>query len=180
MTTTGSEPSQRTAGSPAAAFKTVSGEGEAYWFYGDLAVVRSPEGASPIIIEHRVGPGGAAPLHVHPRLEDSFYLLSGRLVMRCGDDRFVVDPGAYVWLPAGVPHTLRVLGDEEAVMLQTHAEPSFLNFIRAVGVPASQGRPDKATMDFAAMNAIAAQTGQPVVGPPISAEEASAILAAAS
>jgi hypothetical protein len=42
-----------------------------------------------------------------------------------------------------------VIGDEEAVMLHTQAEPSFLNFIRAVGVPASQPRPELASMDIA-------------------------------
>lgn len=44
-------------------------------------------------------------------------------------------------------------------MLQTHADPSFLNFIRAVGVPASQPRPDLASMDIPAMNDIAGETG---------------------
>ena len=33
-----------------------------------------------------------------------------------------------------------------------------------------------ATLDFAAMNAIAAETGRPVVGPPMTAEEAAAIV----
>lgn len=35
------------------------------------------------------------------------------------------------------------------------------------------------TLDFASMNATAGQTGQPVVGPPMTAEEATAIVAAA-
>jgi hypothetical protein len=48
-----------------------------------------------------------------------------------------------------IPHTLRVIGDDDAVMLHTHAEPSFLNFIRAVGVPAPQPRPEPASMDIA-------------------------------
>jgi hypothetical protein len=48
--------------------------------------------------------------------------------------------------------------------------------IKAVGRPAAQRRPDLATLDFAAMNAIAGETGQPVVGPPMTAEEAAAIV----
>lgn len=63
--------------------RTADGEGEAHWFYGDRAVLRSPEGALPIITEHHVGPGAAAPLHVHHDVGDSFYLLSGQLAMRC-------------------------------------------------------------------------------------------------
>jgi len=177
MTNTASTPQQR-AGDRYG--RTAPGDGEAYWFYGDLAVIRSPEGSIPIVIEHHVSAGGAAPLHVHHDLDDSFYLLSGRLAIRCGEDTFLARTGDYVVLPRGVPHTLRVLGDTEAVMLQTHADPSFLTFIRAVGVPASQSRPDFASMDIPAMNAIAGETGQPVLGPPMSAEDATAILAAAS
>ena len=78
---------------------TADGEGEAYWFYGDSAVLRSPEGALPVIIEHHVGPGAAAPLHVHHDVDDSFYLLRGQLAMRCGEDTFVASAGDYVSLP---------------------------------------------------------------------------------
>jgi mannose-6-phosphate isomerase-like protein (cupin superfamily) len=158
-----------------AAAKTGPGEGEAYWFYGSLVVIRSPEGATPIILEHRLEPGTAAPLHVHHRLEDSFYLAAGSLAIRCGDDTLVAHQGDYVSLPMGVPHTLRVLGDADAVMLQTHTDASFLTFIRSVGVPKAHGKPAMRTLDFDAMNAIAAETGQPVVGPPMSEEEAAAI-----
>jgi len=118
--------------------KTANGEGEAYWFYGDRAILRSPEGAVPVIIEHHVGPGAAAPLHVHHDVDDSFYLLSGQLAMRCGDDTFVANAGDYVSLPKGVPHALCNVGTEEAVLLQTHDADSFLTFIRHVGVPGDQ------------------------------------------
>jgi len=159
--------------------KTTSGEGAEYWFYGDRVVLRSPDGAMPIIIEHHVGAGGAAPLHMHRKLDDSFYMLAGTLALRCGDDTFVASSGDYVSLPMGVPHTLRVLGTDEVVMLHTHTDPSFLNFIKEVGVPASQAKPDMASMDFAAMNEIAGETGQPVLGPPMTIEEADRIARAA-
>lgn len=61
--------------------------------------------------------------------------------MRCGEDRFVVEPGDYVWLPPTEP------------------------------------RPDPRSLDYEAMNAVAAETGQPVLGPPMSEEEAAAIAA---
>ncbi len=159
------------------AAKTANGEGEAYWFYGDKAVLRSPEGVVPVIIEHHVGPGAAAPLHVHHDVDDSFYLLSGQLAMRCGDDTFVARTGDYVSLPKGVPHALSNVGTEEAVLLQTHDADSFLTFIRRVGIPGDQPQPDPASLDYAAMNNVAGQTGQPVLGPPMSEQEARAIIA---
>jgi mannose-6-phosphate isomerase-like protein (cupin superfamily) len=170
---TASEP--RAVATTRRAVTTAPGEGEAYWFYGDLAIVRSPEGALPIIIEHHVGPGGAAPLHVHVDLDDSFYLLSGTLALRNDDDAFMAHAGDYVSLPQGIPHTLRVVGDEEVVMLQTHSAASFLNFIRAVGIPATHSKPEMSTLDIPAMNRVAGETGQPVVGPPMSLEEAATI-----
>jgi mannose-6-phosphate isomerase-like protein (cupin superfamily) len=179
MTTLETASNQYSTATTRRATKTAKREGDAYWFYGDLAIIRSPEGALPIIIEHHVSPGGAAPLHVHVDVDDSFLLLSGLLAVRSGDQTFLAREGDYVSLPQGVPHTVRVVGDEEAVMFQTHAASSFLDFIKAVGVPATQPKPDMAARDFAAMNNIAGETGQPVVGPPMSAEEASAIAGAA-
>ena len=96
-----------------------------------------------MIIEATVAPGGGAPLHVHADLDDSFYLVSGRLAMRCGEQAFAVSPGDYVALPHGVPHTFRVVGDEPAVMLQVHSDDSFLRFIRAEPRPA-RGQPHAA------------------------------------
>ena len=90
------------------------------------------------------------PLHIHTDLDDSFFVASGEVAVRCGDDTLVPRAGDYVSLPEGIPHTQRVLGDEEAVLLQTHSAASFLNFIRAVGVPASEPRPEGATLDFTA------------------------------
>ena len=159
------------------AARTADGEGEAWWFYGDRAVLRSPAGVVPVIIEHHVGPGAAAPLHVHHDVDDSFYLLRGQLGMRCGEDTFVASAGDYVCLPKGVPHALRNVGAGEAVLLQTHDADSFLTFIRRVGIPGDQPRPDPASLDYEAMNDLAGQTGTPVLGPPMSEEEARAIIA---
>ena len=86
------------------AARTADGEGEAWWFYGDQAVLRSPAGVVPVIIEHHVSPGAAAPLHVHHDVDDNFYLLRGQLAVRCGDETFAVSAGDYVRLPKGVPH----------------------------------------------------------------------------
>jgi hypothetical protein len=54
---------------------------------------------------------------------------------------------------------------------------SFLTFIRRIGIPGGQPRPDPASLDYAAMNKVAGETGQPVPGPPMPEEEARAIVA---
>ncbi len=158
---------------------TTAGAGEAYWFFDSLMVIRADQPGQPVIIEATVAPGGGAPLHAHADLDDSFYLVSGRLAMRCGEQAFAVSPGDYVALPHGVPHTFRVLGDEPAVMLQVHADDSFLRFIRAVGQPtATRTLPPGLVLatDMDTALEVAARTGQPVIGPPMSEEEAVAVL----
>jgi mannose-6-phosphate isomerase-like protein (cupin superfamily) len=156
---------------------TAAGTGEAYWFFDSLMVIQADQPGQPVIIEATVAPGGGAPLHVHQDLDDSFYLVSGRLAMRCGEQAFAVGPGAYVGLPHGVPHTFRVVGDEPAVMLQVHADDSFARFIREAGRPAASRTlpPGGQPADLDAAFEVAARTGQPVVGPPMSGEEAARI-----
>jgi len=164
------------------ASRTAAGEGPAYWFFDALAVLRTAEGACPVVIEMTVPPGGHAPLHVHRDLDDSFYLQAGRLAVRCGDETFVAGPGDYVSLPHGVPHTFFVLDDQPAIMMQVHTDGSFLDFIRQVGVPATDRTPPRpdGPPDLDALYQVAAATGQPVIGPPMSADEAAAVAAAAA
>jgi len=159
---------------------TTAETGEAYWFFDSLMVIRADQPGQPVIIEATVAPGGGAPLHVHADLDDSFYLVAGRLAMRCGEQAFAVSPGDYVALPHGVPHTFRVVGDEPAVMLQVHADDSFLRFIRAVGQPAPSRTLPPGGLPAGDMETAlqaAARTGQPVIGPPMSEEEAALIAA---
>ena len=61
--------------------------------------------------------------------------------------------------------------------MQTHDGDSFLVLIRRVGIPGDEPQPDPASLDYAAMNNVAGQTGQPVLGLPMSEEEARAIIA---
>jgi len=161
------------------AARTSPGEGDAYWFFGGRTVVRSPQGALPVVIEMELGPGGHAPLHVHHEIDDSFYLVSGRIAVRCGDDTLVAEPGDYVSQPKGVPHTFFVLDDKPAVILQTHDGESFLNFIKQGGVPAAgTDLADVPQQDMDWLLQVAATTGQPVLGPPMTAQEAAEIVAA--
>ncbi len=162
------------------AARTATGEGEAYWFFGGLAVIRSPEGARPIVIETTLQPDGVAPLHVHTNLDDNIYLLSGRLAVRSGERTFVLRAGDYVSEPAGVPQALAVLDNTPAVLLQIHADEDFLNFIRQAGTPATdRAQPPDGPLDYEALYRIAAATGQPVIGPPMAADEVAEIVDAA-
>ena len=149
----------------------------AWWFLGTLAVLRNPAGAprTPAVIELTVPPGGSPPRHVHESLDDSFLLLDGEVVVRCGDDTVVARPGTYVMLPHGVEHTFRVTSRAPARMLLVHADDSFLRFIEEVGTPTTDLRlppEDAPGADLDTVVRASAEHGAPIVGPSLEEAEA--------
>ena len=93
-----------------------------------------------IVLEMTLPVGSSPPLHVHDDLDDTWYILEGEMVVRCGDDDTVVGAGHWVSMPRGVPHTFRVVGDREARILLVHDNASFRDLIRDLGVPARAHR----------------------------------------
>jgi len=105
-------------------------------FLGVLVeVLTGPD--APVAVARAVLPEGASPpAHLHAALDDSFYVLDGRMAIHCGDDVWLAGPGSWVQFPAGVPHTFRVL-DGPAQVLLVHADDSFLAAVREIGRPAT-------------------------------------------
>lgn len=168
--------------SPARSLSTEAGQGRAWWFLGTLAVLRNPEGAprTPAVIELTIPHGGSPPRHVHDALDDSFLLLEGEVLVRCGAEAFVAQPGSYVVLPAGVEHTFRVMSAAPARMLLIHAGDDFLSFIEAVGTPTRELRvppPGVADLDREALVAAGAARDLRIVGPPLDEAEAGRLIA---
>jgi quercetin dioxygenase-like cupin family protein len=62
------------------------------------------------------------PLH-HHEFDEAFYVLAGEITFQVADELFTAGPGAPVFAPGGVPHTLANLGDAPAryVLLCTPA-----------------------------------------------------------
>lgn len=149
----------------------------AWWFLGTLAVLRNPAGAprTPAVIELTVPPGGSPPRHVHGELDDSFLLLDGEVVVRCGEQTVLARPGSYVVMPHGIEHTFRVTSAVPARMLLVHADDSFLSFIEALGTPTGDHRlppPGDFDLDFDTLSRASADHGAPMVGPSLDEEEA--------
>jgi mannose-6-phosphate isomerase-like protein (cupin superfamily) len=64
-----------------------------------------------------IPPGHSAPLHVHRNEDEAFYILSGTVDFRCGEEDFRAQAGAFVFLPRDVPHTFLGSGQEPARVL---------------------------------------------------------------
>lgn len=147
------------------------GEGEALWFLGILATVKSSAettGGAVAVIEHLAPRGSGSPLHVHGREDEWFYVLDGELTFWVGGEVSVAPAGTFVFGPKGIPHTFIVSSEEARFLLVT--EPAgFEQFMRAVGEPAARLEiPPPATEppDVAALTAAAAEYGIEIVGPP--------------
>jgi mannose-6-phosphate isomerase-like protein (cupin superfamily) len=59
-----------------------------------------------------IKPGQSNPLHVHGNCEEVIYMLSGTAEHRVGKETVTLKAGDVLRIPAGVPHSAKVLGNE--------------------------------------------------------------------
>lgn len=146
-------------------------------FLGVLIDVLTEPGAPVMVAEAILPEGASPPAHVHATLDDSFYVLDGRMLIHCGGDVREAGPGSWAQFPAGVPHTFRVLGGPARVLM-IHADDSFLAAVQQVGRPAGRTDIPDATQRLTTQEldrALAAH-GIANVGPPMEQAEAERIL----
>jgi len=148
------------------------------WVFLGVVIDVLTEPGAPVTVAQAVLPEGASPpAHQHAALDDSFYILDGRMVLRCGEDVWQAGPGSWVQFPAGVPHTFRVL-DGPARVLMVHADDSFLAAVRQIGRPATGSDVPDATPGptMAELDRAFAVHGITNVGPPMEQAEAEDLL----
>lgn len=69
------------------------------------------------------------PLHVHESADELFFLLTGGLQITFDDEQFDAVPGTFMFLPAGIPHAVRRVGDEIPRLLQVSSPGGFEHFV---------------------------------------------------
>lgn len=148
-----------------------SGEGEALWFLGILATVKSSAETTAgrvAVIEHLAPEGSGSPLHVHRREDEWFFVLDGEVTFWVGGEIVVATAGAFVYGPRDVPHTFTVTSPQARFLLVT--EPAgFEDFMRALATPAEDRVLPPASIqppDPAVMVTTAAEYGIEILGPP--------------
>jgi mannose-6-phosphate isomerase-like protein (cupin superfamily) len=157
-------------------------QAQAWWFLDTLVVEhRNAPGMETVVLEMTLPVGSAPPLHIHETLDDTWYILEGEMVVRCGDDVSTVGAGYWVSMPRGVPHTFVVVGDRDARILLVHDNTSFRDFILDLAVPAGAHVVPPEPV-FPAMEELARAASShdlSPIGPPMSVEDAEAVLATA-
>ncbi|HEY7691713.1 MAG TPA: quercetin 2,3-dioxygenase [Gaiellaceae bacterium] len=148
-----------------------AGEGEAVWFQPNRMTIKATAettGGAYGLFESLIAPGSSPPLHVHHREDEAFWVLEGELTMVCGDETFSAGPGAYAFLPRGVPHTFVVEGDRPARMLTLLSPGGGERFFAEAGrPPEAEGLPPAGPPDVEKLRRVGAEYGNEIVGPPL-------------
>jgi quercetin dioxygenase-like cupin family protein len=116
-----------------------SGEGEARWWLGALAVIKATAadtGGRMTIVEMTEPPGAEAPLHVHHREDEAFWILDGEVTLRVGDATIAATAGDLAFGPRDVPHGYTV-GDAGCRMLFICTPGGFEYLMREMSEPAT-------------------------------------------
>jgi mannose-6-phosphate isomerase-like protein (cupin superfamily) len=139
------------------------------WFLGNLMTIKHGlgEGHRSTFIEGDLQEGHAPPLHVHQHETESFYIVSGTVRFRVGEDEFERGPSDFVYVPEGTAHAFKV-GSGGARMLMMSTSPLLARFMAEGGANAAGSqRPIVSEEDFNRVVALAPRHDMMVVGPPL-------------
>ncbi len=131
--------------------------------YGDLVtpIITGKDTAGNLVILDTVTPPkGGAPLHLHHREDEAFYVVTGKYLFEYGDRKVEGGPGTHVFLPREVPHCFQNIGDTPGNMLVICQPASMEGFFEDLSK--LQGPPDPAKVV-----PIFQKWGLELLGPPI-------------
>jgi quercetin dioxygenase-like cupin family protein len=146
-----------------------AGEGERLWFAGGgvftmKASAAETDGAF-VLFEDVVRKGKTTPLHLHPREDETIYVLEGEILVHWEGREETVGAGGVFIALRGVPHAFMVTS-ETARLLAIQTPGTGEGFYRAVSEPAG---PDAETRppDWDRLRSAAEQSDSiEILGPP--------------
>jgi quercetin dioxygenase-like cupin family protein len=143
--------------------------GNARWWFGSLAVIKAAAadtGGQMAIIEVTEPPGAEAPLHVHHREDEGFWLLEGSATFEVGGTTIEAAAGDYLFGPRDIPHRYTV-GAAGCRMLFIMIPGGIEEFIIETSEPAASRTlppPSEVEPDFERVAAIARAHGAELLG----------------
>src|ERR671912_2955679 len=103
------------------ALHIAEGEGKRLWVADQLMTFKvssEDTGGMYALADSVVVPEGEAPLHVHHREDEGFWVLEGELTFDVGEETIKAGPGSFVFGPKGIPHRFTVeSGSTELVFI---------------------------------------------------------------
>jgi quercetin dioxygenase-like cupin family protein len=121
------------------AYGLEQGEGEARWWLGGLAIIKATgkETGGLYTLVEVLEPEGEAPLHVHHREDEGFWVLEGEVTFEVGEEKIKASAGSFVFGPKDVPHRYTIESGP-ARMLFVLSPAGFEEFIYASSEPAKE------------------------------------------
>jgi quercetin dioxygenase-like cupin family protein len=146
-----------------------AGQGEERWFRGGgkhtwLATAGETGGAF-LMFEFVGEQNKVTPVHLHPGVDETFYVLDGEILLDFNGERRSLSTGGVVVMPRGVPHAFKVVSPS-ARMLTLLTPGLGEDFFRIASEPAPAGSAP-IPVDFDRIRDAALQTGAiEILGPP--------------
>ena len=114
------------------------GEGKMLWVADELMTFKvssEDTGGMYALTDSVVPPQGEAPLHVHHREDEAFWVLDGELEILVGEDTFRASAGSFVYLPKGIRHAYKNVGTGPARFLTLIVPGGLEKFFEEVDKP---------------------------------------------
>jgi len=114
-------------------------QGEARWWFDALAVIKvtgAETGGAMTIVEMTYPRDADAPLHVHYREDEAFWILEGSATFLVGEQTIEAGPGDYLFGPRDIPHKFTIGPEGCRMLFICTPGGNFENAVRGMSAPA--------------------------------------------
>jgi quercetin dioxygenase-like cupin family protein len=122
------------------------------------------------VIDMLIPPGGGPGPHAHPKVQETFYVIKGEVVVKSSVGSYVAHAGSFVSIPlGGAVHCFKNVSSAPAHLLCTVTPSGMEEMFRELGTPVAAGTfappPSLGAAELKRFGAIAEKYGQ-VLYPP--------------
>ena len=128
---------------PAQPLSLAPGEGKAFRHQpGHVTFkLRGVEWSGNVSVAEFQVPAGAGPrLHVHEEVDECIYFLRGELQVQLGLDAHDATAGSFVFIPRGLSHCFRNVGEERVSLLAVYSPSGIEQFFENFAAGDAKGR----------------------------------------
>jgi mannose-6-phosphate isomerase-like protein (cupin superfamily) len=110
-----------------------SGDGRTFRIGPQVATVKAEGDGGPAVVETLLPEGSGAPRHLHHDHDETFYVVSGTLVVDVDGEVVTVGPGGLARATRGIAHSFRNPGPGDAVVLAMYDPAPSLEYLELLG-----------------------------------------------
>lgn len=112
------------------------------------------------VLRVSASPANVTPPHLHRATDETFLIESGEVEVNCGGELLRGREGDVIYLPKGIPHAPRVVGNDNLTVVVLCVPGGFDRFFATCAAEFKKGEPDlRLIVKLAAEYGIEFQTG---------------------